>query len=75
MLAQIVNGKFLVAVSGTHGKTTTTAMVGKLLTDAGFDPLVFVGVTYPSSTGLPQDTAAAIMPWWKPMNTTGHSSI
>ena len=43
MLGEIVNGKFLIAVAGTHGKTTTTAMVGKLLTDAGLDPLIFVG--------------------------------
>jgi len=43
MLGEIVNTKFLIAVSGTHGKTTTTAMISKLLIDAGFDPLVFVG--------------------------------
>ena len=51
LLAQIVNNKFLVAVSGTHGKTTTTAMVGKLLIDAGFDPLVFVGGNVPEFNG------------------------
>ncbi|MFI5144033.1 MAG: UDP-N-acetylmuramate--L-alanine ligase [Ignavibacteria bacterium] len=43
MLGTIVNDKFLIAVAGTHGKTTTTAMIGKLLADAGLDPLVFVG--------------------------------
>ncbi|HEY3250427.1 MAG TPA: UDP-N-acetylmuramate--L-alanine ligase [Ignavibacteria bacterium] len=43
MLGSIVNKKFLIAVAGTHGKTTTTAMIGKLLIDAGFDPLIFVG--------------------------------
>jgi UDP-N-acetylmuramate--alanine ligase len=43
MLGDIVNNKFLIAVSGTHGKTTTTAMVGKVLVDSCFDPLVFVG--------------------------------
>ncbi|MCI0448715.1 MAG: UDP-N-acetylmuramate--L-alanine ligase [Chlorobi bacterium] len=42
MLGEIVNDKFLIAVSGTHGKTTTTAMIGKLLVDAGLDPLAFV---------------------------------
>lgn len=30
-------------VSGTHGKTTTTSMVAKLLLDADLDPTVFVG--------------------------------
>jgi UDP-N-acetylmuramate--alanine ligase len=43
MLGEIVNNKYLIAVSGTHGKTTTTAMIGKLLVDAGLDPLIFVG--------------------------------
>lgn len=43
LLGEVVNDKFLIAVSGTHGKTTTTAMIGKTLSDYGFDPLVFVG--------------------------------
>jgi len=43
MLGEVVNDKYLIAVSGTHGKTTTTAMIGKLLVDAGLDPLIFVG--------------------------------
>ena len=32
-----------IAISGTHGKTTTTAMVADILIDAGFDPTVIVG--------------------------------
>ncbi len=32
-----------VAVAGTHGKTTTTAMIGHLLTEVGADPTVLVG--------------------------------
>ena len=32
-----------VAVTGTHGKTTTTAMTAACLTAAGLDPTVFVG--------------------------------
>lgn len=43
VLGNIVNGKFLIAVSGTHGKTTTTAMIAKVLIDNKFDPTVFVG--------------------------------
>ena len=34
---------FTIAVSGTHGKTTTTAMIGHILKKAGFDPTVVVG--------------------------------
>jgi len=33
----------IIAVSGTHGKTTTTAMIADILIDAGFDPTVIVG--------------------------------
>ncbi len=32
-----------VALAGTHGKSTTTAMLGALLVDAGLDPNVIVG--------------------------------
>lgn len=42
-LGQIVNNKFVIAVSGTHGKTTTTAMIAKILIDNKVDPTVFVG--------------------------------
>jgi UDP-N-acetylmuramate--alanine ligase len=36
-------GKKVICVAGTHGKSTTTAMAGKLLADAGLDPLVVLG--------------------------------
>ncbi|HEY4495808.1 MAG TPA: Mur ligase domain-containing protein [Candidatus Paceibacterota bacterium] len=42
-LGEISRGKFTIAVSGTHGKTTTTAMLAKILMDAGLDPTVIVG--------------------------------
>ncbi len=34
-----------VAIAGTHGKSTTTAMLGVALTEAGLDPTVIVGAT------------------------------
>lgn len=34
---------YSVAVSGTHGKTTTTAMVSMILMEAGLDPSVHIG--------------------------------
>ena len=34
---------FTIAVSGTHGKSTTTAMIGFLLAKAKLDPTVIVG--------------------------------
>lgn len=36
-------GKRVIAVAGTHGKSTTTAMIGHILEDAGFNPTVEVG--------------------------------
>lgn len=42
-LSLISEGKFTIAISGTHGKTTTTAMIGKMMMDAGLDPTVIVG--------------------------------
>lgn len=35
--------KFVIAVAGTHGKSTTTAMIGTLLENAGLDPTVELG--------------------------------
>ena len=43
MLAQMVRLGFSIAVAGTHGKTTTTSLVGHLLTALGQDPTVIVG--------------------------------
>jgi len=37
--------KSIICVAGTHGKSTTTAMVGHLLQDAKLDPTVEVGAT------------------------------
>lgn len=39
--------KFVIAICGTHGKSTTTAMIGELLEDAGFDPTVELGAIVP----------------------------
>ncbi len=37
----------VIAVCGTHGKSSTTAMAAKVLTDAGLDPTVVVGTRVP----------------------------
>ncbi len=41
----------VLAVTGTHGKTTTTAMLGTGLIEAGLDPLVVVGASIPEWGG------------------------
>lgn len=43
MLAELMRLKYSIAVSGTHGKTTTTSMVAKILHSAGLDPTMIVG--------------------------------
>lgn len=43
MLAEISRMKYSIAIAGTHGKTTTTSMIGLILIEAGFDPTVIVG--------------------------------
>ncbi|HXU44203.1 MAG TPA: UDP-N-acetylmuramate--L-alanine ligase [Thermoanaerobaculia bacterium] len=43
MLAELMRLKYGIAIAGTHGKTTTTSLVGHVLTEAGLDPTVIVG--------------------------------
>ena len=43
ILGAIAAGKRTVGVSGTHGKTTTTAMIAHVLEEAGLDPSILVG--------------------------------
>jgi UDP-N-acetylmuramate--alanine ligase len=44
MLGELMRLKgYGIGVAGTHGKTTTTSLIGTLLTEAGLDPTVIVG--------------------------------
>jgi len=43
MLGWLMEGSIGVAVAGTHGKTTTTAMIAMVLWEAGLDPTFIVG--------------------------------
>jgi UDP-N-acetylmuramate--alanine ligase len=43
MLGELMRMHFSIGVSGTHGKTTTTSMIGQLLTEAGLAPTLIVG--------------------------------
>jgi len=43
MLGRVSAGKKTVAIAGTHGKTTTTGMLAKILKDAGADASAIIG--------------------------------
>lgn len=43
MLGELMRMKYGIGVAGTHGKTTTTSMVGEVLTEGGLDPTIVVG--------------------------------
>jgi UDP-N-acetylmuramate--alanine ligase len=42
-LGQVANEYYLIAVAGSHGKTTTTAMITDILEEAGLDPTAIIG--------------------------------
>ncbi|MFA4814529.1 MAG: UDP-N-acetylmuramate--L-alanine ligase [Candidatus Gracilibacteria bacterium] len=42
-LGEVTKNYHLIAIAGTHGKTTTTAMLGLILENAGLDPTVLLG--------------------------------
>jgi UDP-N-acetylmuramate--alanine ligase len=60
LLAELCAEKRLVAIAGTHGKTTTTAMLAWALRKIGADPAFFVGGEVP---GLGPDGAVANAGW------------
>ncbi|RUM59435.1 MAG: UDP-N-acetylmuramate--L-alanine ligase [Persephonella sp.] len=43
MLAELMRFKYGIAISGSHGKTTTTSMIGSILSKTGYDPTVVIG--------------------------------
>ena len=51
LLGQVMAERFGVAVAGTHGKSTTTAMISYALVECGIDPSFVVGGTVPQLGG------------------------
>jgi UDP-N-acetylmuramate--alanine ligase len=43
MLAELMRTKYSVAISGSHGKTTTTSLISHILIEAHMDPTVVIG--------------------------------
>lgn len=48
---ELTKNKKVIAIAGTHGKSTTTGLVGKLLEDNGFDPSVVIGAKVSAWSG------------------------
>jgi UDP-N-acetylmuramate--alanine ligase len=60
VIADAASGRDLIAVAGTHGKSTTAGWLVHVLVEAGIDPSAFVGALLPPSiTGGPAATARA----------------
>ncbi len=51
LLAEIMRTKDAIAVGGSHGKTTTSAMTAHLLEHAGLDPTALIGGRVPRASG------------------------
>lgn len=47
LLSRLFNGKNGIAVAGSHGKTTTSAMLAQILVEAGKDPNIVLGGILP----------------------------
>jgi UDP-N-acetylmuramate--alanine ligase len=43
MVARLMEGRYSIAIAGTHGKTTTSAFVSFMLSEAGLSPTFLVG--------------------------------
>ncbi len=50
-LGRLLSKKRGISITGTHGKTTTTAMMGLVMLQAGLDPTIVVGSDVPSIGG------------------------
>ena len=62
------NYKMPIAVSGTHGKTTTTSMLSHILMGADMDPTISVGGILPSIGGNVRDRPFRRILSRKPVN-------
>ncbi len=64
LLAEAMNEQRGIAISGTHGKTTTTALVGHLLVHGELDPTVLVGGALAGEDGLRSGAVIGASPWF-----------
>ena len=51
MVQRLLDGRRVLAVAGSHGKTTTTALLAQMTVEGGLDPLVLLGGDSPDLGG------------------------
>lgn len=51
LLAEVMRNRDAIAIGGSHGKTTTSAMTAHLLDAAGLDPTALIGGRVPRASG------------------------
>jgi len=61
LLAEFMRPRRGIAVGGSHGKTTTTAMIATIALEAGMDPTIVVGGRLPVMNGA--NARAGAGPW------------
>ncbi|WP_338038442.1 Mur ligase domain-containing protein [Neosynechococcus sphagnicola] len=71
VLSALIAAYQSIAVAGTHGKTTTSSLIGYLLLQAGFDPTIIVGGEVAAWGGTP-DSAKGCISSLRPMNPMAH---
>ena len=71
-LEQLLAGKQPIAIAGTHGKTTTTAMLAWVLTALGADPSYVIGGVAVNLAGMPMQVRVSFLSS-KRMSMTGCS--
>lgn len=52
-VGELTKKYFTIAVSGSHGKSTTTALIGLILMQAGLDPTIIIGTKLRELEGPP----------------------
>jgi UDP-N-acetylmuramate--alanine ligase len=57
MVARLLTERTGIGIAGTHGKSTTTALVGWILSAAGKDPAVLCGAEWPMAAGARAGTS------------------
>ena len=79
LLAELMRLKQGIAISGTHGKTTTTSLVASVLAEAGVDPTFVIGgvlsaPTTPQTAPVPQGERGPLGQPGRPAESAGTNS-